>query len=153
MLYDSQHLDELEAYINAGDDKELLKWWAQYCESKGQFDKAMKFYQRAGDVLALCRVYCYNHDFASAAELVLESGDTSAAYHLARQHEANGAVSRGCGCGCGCECWWRCGCRCGCGCAWVWGCVGVGVWVLVAVSVGHMRPGNVLTPNATDVTL
>ena len=40
MLYDSQHLDELEAYINAGDDKELLKWWAQYCESKGQFDKA-----------------------------------------------------------------------------------------------------------------
>ena len=92
MLYDSQHLDELEAYINAGDDKELLKWWAQYCESKGQFDKAMKFYQRAGDVLALCRVYCYNNDFASAAELVLESGSQSAAYHLARQHEANGSI-------------------------------------------------------------
>jgi len=92
MLYDSQQLDDLEAYINAGDDKELLKWWAQYSESKGQFDKAVKFYQRANAMLDLCRVYCYNNDFASAAELVLESGDQSAAYHLARQHEAQGNV-------------------------------------------------------------
>ncbi len=33
------------------------------------------------------RIYCFNHEFDTAGELVLESGSRSAAYHLAKQHE------------------------------------------------------------------
>lgn len=92
MLFDAQDLDGLERYISGSNDRDLQRWWAQYCESKGEFKKAVKYYQRAKDTLALVRVFCYNQEFATAAELVLENNDKSAAYHLARQHEARGNV-------------------------------------------------------------
>jgi intraflagellar transport protein 140 len=93
LLFDAQYVDDLEGYINKVGDKELLKWWAQYCESNGYFDKASHFYQRAEDNLSLVRVACYGRDFTKAAEIVRETNSSAAAYHLARQHEGAGNVS------------------------------------------------------------
>ena len=41
-------------------------------------------------VCAQVRVYCFNDELETAGELVLESGDKAAAYHLAKQHELRG---------------------------------------------------------------
>ena len=89
LLFDS-NIAELEAYVHRSDDKELMKWWAQFCESKGHFEQAVEFYNRAEDALSLVRVYCFNQDFDTATELVLESGDRASAYYLARQQELAG---------------------------------------------------------------
>jgi intraflagellar transport protein 140 len=43
MLFDAQHITDLEQYIKGSDDPHLLKWWAQYCESNGQYDEAIKY--------------------------------------------------------------------------------------------------------------
>ena len=38
----------------------------------------------------MVRIYCFQEDFSKAAEIVAESGDRAAAYHFARQMEAQG---------------------------------------------------------------
>jgi len=39
-----------------------MKWWAQYMESNGEMDVAVKYYQAAQDYLSLVRIYCFtNH--------------------------------------------------------------------------------------------
>ena len=92
MLFDQGRTDDLEDYIMQGNDTELLKWWAGYCESLGHFDKARNFYDRANDNLSLVRLACHNRELALAADIVNESGSISAAYHLARQLEGMGEV-------------------------------------------------------------
>ena len=92
MLFDQQRIDDLEDYIFQGNDTELLKWWAGYCESLGHFEKARRYYSRAGDDLSLVRVACHNREMTTAAEIVNDSQSKSAAYHLARQLEAMGEV-------------------------------------------------------------
>ena len=99
MLFAAGRLDELEAYVAGSDDKELLKWWAQYCESNGRFERASALYSRARDHLSLVRVLCYNGEFGQAAEVVASSGSQAAAFHLARQLEGNGNV-RACASAC-----------------------------------------------------
>ena len=47
---DPKVLGKLEEYIAHSSDPELIKWWAGYCESIGQYDKARHFYHRAQDV-------------------------------------------------------------------------------------------------------
>ena len=56
MLFDTQQLEELNSYINTREDKDLLKWWAQYAESNVRFKEALQYYERAGDQLAIVRV-------------------------------------------------------------------------------------------------
>lgn len=56
-------------------------------ESKGQFDKALQYYRKAEDHLSLVRVHCYESQVEEARKVVQESGDPSAAYHLARHYE------------------------------------------------------------------
>ena len=73
-------------------DPELLKWWAGYCESRGHFEKAQDFYRLSKDYQSLVRVACFNHDTARAYEIVRDTGDLAAAYHLARQLESVGEV-------------------------------------------------------------
>ena len=92
MLFDQGSMEDLEEYIFQGNDTELLKWWAGYCESLGHFEKARRYYSRAGDDLSLVRVACHNREMAAAADIVNESQSKSAAYHLARQLEAMGEV-------------------------------------------------------------
>lgn len=35
MLYATQQMGQLETYIRGSGDRELLRWWARYCESTG----------------------------------------------------------------------------------------------------------------------
>lgn len=43
-----------------GNNAELLKWWSQYMESRGEFAKARQYYGRAEDFLSLVRLACQN---------------------------------------------------------------------------------------------
>jgi len=92
MLFDRQRLGDLEEYIGRSNDSDLLKWWAGYCESLGQYDKARHFYQRAGDQFSLVRIACFNGDIAKAKQIIEESGDGAASYYLARYLEGMSEV-------------------------------------------------------------
>jgi intraflagellar transport protein 140 len=90
-IYFGEHrVDELEEYVMRSNDSQLLRWWAQFSESNGEFDKAKNFYEKAGDYLNLVRIHCYNQEFDQAQTIVQKSNDKASAYHLARQHEAIG---------------------------------------------------------------
>lgn len=93
MLFDSQHIAELEQYIKSSDDAQLLKWWAQYCESNGSYDEAVRYYDLAKETLALVRVYVYRGEEDKAAKVCVERGDLAACYHLARQYEQQQRVA------------------------------------------------------------
>ncbi|CAM9937918.1 intraflagellar transport protein 140 homolog isoform X2 [Lampetra fluviatilis] len=86
MLFEDQHA--LENYINKNKDASLLKWWAQYLESTGAMDAALKAYESAHDYLSLVRVYCFLGNTQKASEIASETGNKAASYHLARQYEA-----------------------------------------------------------------
>eukprot|EP01002_Notosolenus_urceolatus_P015452 NODE_7_length_4446_cov_23.596543_g6_i0.p1 GENE.NODE_7_length_4446_cov_23.596543_g6_i0~~NODE_7_length_4446_cov_23.596543_g6_i0.p1 ORF type:complete len:1437 (-),score=556.32 NODE_7_length_4446_cov_23.596543_g6_i0:134-4204(-) len=92
MLYDLQRLPQLELYIQQSKDKELVKWWAQYCESNKHYDVALDCYLQAGDILSCCRLYCFLNNHEKGAELVNSHNHPAAAYHLARQREDQGAI-------------------------------------------------------------
>eukprot|EP00192_Tetraselmis_astigmatica_P000931 CAMPEP_0117694304 /NCGR_PEP_ID=MMETSP0804-20121206/27375_1 /TAXON_ID=1074897 /ORGANISM="Tetraselmis astigmatica, Strain CCMP880" /LENGTH=1395 /DNA_ID=CAMNT_0005507981 /DNA_START=130 /DNA_END=4318 /DNA_ORIENTATION=+ len=90
MMYETNQIDELEQYIQSADDSSLTKWWARYHESLGEYDNARKFYEAAGDYLAVVRLLCFQGDLGGARSLVDDSGDPAAAFHLGRQMEAQG---------------------------------------------------------------
>jgi len=92
MLFDAQQMSELEQYIKASDDPQLVKWWAQYCESNGSYDEAIRYYDMAGETLALVRVYCFRGEDEKAAKVCIERNDLAACYHLARQYEQHERV-------------------------------------------------------------
>ncbi len=94
MLYTLGLMGDLEDYVHRSADKDLLKWWAAYLESKGKYDKARRYYSKANDFLSLVRISCFKGDFATAAEIVGETQDKAAAYHFARQLELKGEVSQ-----------------------------------------------------------
>jgi intraflagellar transport protein 140 len=94
MLFDRGRVEDLERYVKRSGDPKLFRWWAQYCESSGDLDAAMKYYQRAGDTLSQVRIHCFRRCFDDAAEAAFMAGpqDKAAAYHLARQHEQHGNI-------------------------------------------------------------
>jgi len=92
MLYSKGKIQELESYIMQKADSEMMSWWAQYCESKGQYDQALRLYVRADDYLAQVRVLCFLNDFDRALDVCHDTNDPAALYHLARQLEAQGQV-------------------------------------------------------------
>ena len=94
MLFDAQQLGELNSYIDSTNDPELLRWWAQYSESNQRFREAVQYYERAKDHLAIVRVLCFHNKVDRAAEVVNQSGDDGAAYHLAKQYESKGLVKQ-----------------------------------------------------------
>jgi intraflagellar transport protein 140 len=59
MYYSLGKMDDLENYVHQSNDMVLLKWWAAYLESKQKFDKARKYYAKAGDHLSLVRILCF----------------------------------------------------------------------------------------------
>lgn len=90
MLFDLGRTSKLREYVDSRREPELYKWWAQYCESNGKFDKALDYYQHARDHLSIVRVLCFHGKMDAAAEVVHESGDGAAAYHLAKHCEEAG---------------------------------------------------------------
>jgi intraflagellar transport protein 140 len=59
MLFTLGKMDELEDYVQRSSDPTLLKWWAAYLESTERFDKARKYYSKAGDYVSLVRIHCF----------------------------------------------------------------------------------------------
>lgn len=47
----------------------LVKWWAQYMESQGDMESAMKHYTNAEDNLSMVRVMCFLEDYDRAADI------------------------------------------------------------------------------------
>ncbi|KAE8751558.1 hypothetical protein FOCC_FOCC001805 [Frankliniella occidentalis] len=78
----------LQQYTLKSKDPALIKWWAQYLESTGQMELALKYYEEAGDHLSTVRVLCFQEDYEKAAEVASVSNNRAACYHLARQYEA-----------------------------------------------------------------
>jgi intraflagellar transport protein 140 len=92
MLYTVNQIEELEDYVQQSNDLMLLKWWAAYMESKERYDKARKYYSKAGDYLSLVRILCYQGEYKRAADIINETRDSAASYHLARQLEGQGEL-------------------------------------------------------------
>ncbi|KAK6625633.1 hypothetical protein RUM43_005932 [Polyplax serrata] len=79
---------KLKSYVDQSLDPVLCKWIAQYMESQGDMDTALNYYKAAKDHLSIVRVLCFLNSFQEANEIVENSGDRAAAYHLARKLEA-----------------------------------------------------------------
>eukprot|EP00803_Ostreobium_quekettii_P010396 evm.model.scf_366.2 EVM.evm.TU.scf_366.2 scf_366:14443-33657(-) len=92
MLYQSGNIEELERYIKGSGDRELLRWWARYLESQGDFAGAMRHYQEAEDIVAAVRTCAFTGDLAKAEDIARETGHAGAMFYMARQYEAQGAV-------------------------------------------------------------
>lgn len=39
-------------YMEQTTDQDMLKWWAQYVESRGDIDRALKLYGKANDCVS-----------------------------------------------------------------------------------------------------
>jgi intraflagellar transport protein 140 len=92
MLYTTGQIEDLEEYVHSSKDVVLLKWWAAYLESKERYDKARKYYNKAGDHLSLVRILCFQGEFQKAADIVNDTKSNAATYHFARQLEAQGEL-------------------------------------------------------------
>ncbi|CAH0395649.1 unnamed protein product [Bemisia tabaci] len=64
----------LERYILQSKDPALIKWWAQYIESTGDMNRAMKYYEDAQDYYSMVRIHCFTENFDKAANIANKSG-------------------------------------------------------------------------------
>ncbi|GAB5358318.1 hypothetical protein AAMO2058_000447200 [Amorphochlora amoebiformis] len=87
MLYYNDKIERLGKYIKDRAEKPLFRWWAQYCASAGDFQDALNFYRMAEDWLSAVKVLVHLGDVNEAKNLVLQSNDASAAFHLGRHLE------------------------------------------------------------------
>ena len=56
MLLQGRQLPKLRNYIDKKHDKDLLKWWAHFKESRGEFEEAMEYFKRSGDDGSMVRL-------------------------------------------------------------------------------------------------
>lgn len=89
MLFMKKKINELEEYVEDARDKRLYLWWAQFLESKQDYERAIYFYRRAKDVLSIVRVFCFMNELDSAVDLVNSTNSKVGAYHLARHFESS----------------------------------------------------------------
>lgn len=92
MLLSAGALSDLEGYIDNAHDKALYVWRAKLCESKAQWDLALKYYELANDYLSLIRIRCFQGSFDEAKRIATETKDKAASYHLAHQYENDGNI-------------------------------------------------------------
>ena len=90
MYYANGKTAELERYVNQKKDSELLRWWAQYLESKGDSSNAMKYYNEAGDAGSVVRVLINHGEIEKAVEFSREKGSKLGWYLLAQHSEKQG---------------------------------------------------------------
>jgi intraflagellar transport protein 140 len=88
MLVEDPH--QLESYINTKKDNDLFQWWAQYQESGGEIEAALKYYELAKDWLSLVRLLCFCGDMEKAAAITEKVNDKASCYHLAKTLEDRG---------------------------------------------------------------
>jgi intraflagellar transport protein 140 len=80
MLYGLGRMDDLRIYVDmykndrtSPEDAQarlgLMKWWAGYHESLGDFEQALPYYQLAGDLVSAVRVMCFLGRYDDAEKL------------------------------------------------------------------------------------
>jgi intraflagellar transport protein 140 len=92
LLFAFNRVDELRARVASGEDKELSVWWAQFLESTGDSEGALKCYTDAKDGFNMVRILtCQKQpDLEKAMELVADTNYPTArgaAYFIARHFE------------------------------------------------------------------
>lgn len=85
---------ELLAYLNNSDDPEIKNWHAQYIESTGDMEGALKLYEQAKNTLAMTRLLCYFDRENEVSELVSRTNHAASAYHLAAHYESKNNISQ-----------------------------------------------------------
>lgn len=74
--------------------RELYQWWAQYLESSGDVESALRYYELAHDWLSLVRLLCFLGSYDKAVQVATKVDDKASSYHLARTLEDNGEVKK-----------------------------------------------------------
>ncbi|XP_003373232.1 intraflagellar transport protein 140 [Trichinella spiralis] len=87
----TESVAQLEAYVQQKQTKCTLDWWAQFLESRGQLDEAMKAYTKANDICSVIRILCHQGNAKEAVNLAETTNDRSAYYQLARHFESTNA--------------------------------------------------------------
>lgn len=85
-----QSIEENKREQYKSEVKQLMRWWAQYNEGIGEFEKAFDFYRQAEDHLSLVRMYCFAGKLKDASDVVIRSNDLAAAYRMAVELERTG---------------------------------------------------------------
>ncbi|XP_015439170.1 PREDICTED: intraflagellar transport protein 140 homolog [Dufourea novaeangliae] len=85
---------ELLMYLNNSDDPEIKNWHAQYIESTGDMDGALRLYEQAKNTLAMTRLLCYFGREDEVSELVSRTNHAASAYHLAAHYESKNHVAQ-----------------------------------------------------------
>lgn len=52
------------------DNKQLTVWWARYCESRGDIQRALDCYEKAADTLSVVRIHCATQNYTVAEDQV-----------------------------------------------------------------------------------
>jgi intraflagellar transport protein 140 len=90
MYYANGKTAELERYVVSKKDSALLKWWAQFLESKGESQNAIKFYSDAEDYGSVVRVLINHGELEKAVEVSREKNSKLGWYLLAQHCEKQG---------------------------------------------------------------
>ncbi|OAD53382.1 hypothetical protein WN48_10260 [Eufriesea mexicana] len=85
---------ELLTYLNNSEDPEIKNWHAQYIESTGDMEGALKLYEQAKNTLAMTRLLCYFGREDEVSELVSRTNHAASAYHLAAHYESKNNVTQ-----------------------------------------------------------
>ncbi|XP_014614871.1 PREDICTED: intraflagellar transport protein 140 homolog [Polistes canadensis] len=85
---------ELAAYLNNCDDPHIKTWQAQYIESTGDMEGALRLYEQANDTLSMTRLLCYFNRDDEVCDLVLRTNHAASAYHLAAHYESKNNISQ-----------------------------------------------------------
>ncbi|KAF3422708.1 hypothetical protein E2986_01971 [Frieseomelitta varia] len=85
---------ELLTYLNNSEDPEIKNWHAQYIESTGDMERALKLYEQAKNTLAITRLLCYFGREDEVSELVSRTNHAASAYHLAAHYESKNNVGQ-----------------------------------------------------------
>ncbi|KAH7331767.1 hypothetical protein KP509_20G049600 [Ceratopteris richardii] len=94
MLHSIGNVDDLKKYVEDKRDPALHRWWANYSESKGMLQNAIDHYKLAGEVASVVRVHCFLGDMERAENIVAETCEPSATFHLGQQYEKLGNIVR-----------------------------------------------------------
>ncbi|XP_076680544.1 intraflagellar transport protein rempA [Andrena cerasifolii] len=85
---------ELLTYLNNSDDSEIKNWHAQYIESTGDMEGALRLYEQAKNTLATTRLLCYFGREDEVSDLVSRTNHAASAYHLAAHYESKNNVAQ-----------------------------------------------------------
>ncbi|KAK0096463.1 hypothetical protein PV326_005425 [Microctonus aethiopoides] len=80
--------NELQRYLANTDSLRIKNWHAQYVESMGDMEGALRLYDEAKDTLAVTRLLCYLGREDQVNEIVTKTNHAASAYHLAAHYES-----------------------------------------------------------------